>query len=84
MSRAQSVQISSTDSAMRDLNINIDVLEWLGLEFLPHQLTLGRIGIEAHPSFELVIFCSHDTIGEDEEALTPKGKFDEEYGNGKG
>ena len=67
MSRAQSVQVGSTDSAMRDLDIDIDVLEWLGLEFPPHQLTLGGTGIKAHPSFEFVIFCSHRTIGEDDD-----------------
>jgi hypothetical protein len=38
-----------------DLDIDIGLLPGLRLEFLPDHLSLGSLGAETHPTFELVI-----------------------------
>lgn len=58
-STAQSVHIRATDTTVRHSHINICLLPRLGLELLPDHLALGRLRVEAHPAFELVIGGSH-------------------------
>ena len=40
---------------MRDLDINIRLLERLGLKLLPFHIALDRVLIEAQPALELVV-----------------------------
>lgn len=52
---AESVQIGTADTAVSDLDVNIGLLPRLGLKLLPDHLSVGRVLIETHPSFKLVI-----------------------------
>jgi hypothetical protein len=54
-STAQSVKIRATDTTVSDLDIDIGLLPWLRLEFLPDHFSLGGVRAEAYPSFELII-----------------------------
>jgi hypothetical protein len=54
-SRAQSVQIGTADTAVRDLDVDVVFFEGLGLEALPDHLAIHTVGVETHPSFEFVI-----------------------------
>lgn len=60
---AQSVQVRATDTAVRDLDIDIRLLPLFGLKLLPHHVALTRTGIEAHPALELVVGLRHDFLG---------------------
>jgi hypothetical protein len=42
-----------------DLDINIGLLPWLGLELLPDHLALSSLGAQANPAFEFVIGGRH-------------------------
>lgn len=55
--RVKSVDVTSTDTAVSDLDIDICLFERLYVrEFMPHHFAFVGIGIKPHPSFELVIF----------------------------
>lgn len=56
---AKGVQIRATDTAVRDLDIDIGLFPGLRLEFLPDHVALAGAGVETHPSFELVFCLSH-------------------------
>lgn len=40
---------------MADFDIDVRLFPWLWFEFSPNHLAVGRVGIEAEPSFELVV-----------------------------
>lgn len=54
-SGAESVKVAAADTAVRDLDIDVGLLPRLGLKLAPLHLALGRAGIEAKPSFKLVV-----------------------------
>ena len=59
-SASKFVKITSTNSAMRDLDINIVLLPLLGLVLLPLHFALGRLGVFSYPPNKLgiVTHCS--------------------------
>jgi hypothetical protein len=44
---------------MCDLDINVCLLEGLGLESLPYQFARGGFGVKTHPSLEFVVLSRH-------------------------
>lgn len=58
-SAAQGMHIGAADTAMGDLDIDVGLFPWLGLELLPNHLALAGLGTEAHPALELVITLAH-------------------------
>jgi hypothetical protein len=61
-SAAKSVQVRTTDTAVRDLDINIGLFPGLRLKLLPDHLPLASLRVEAHPALELVIGGRHYVI----------------------
>ena len=62
---AKSVQIRTADPAVGDLDVDIGLLPFLGLKLLPDHLAFGRLLVEAHPPFKLVVLshCERDGGG---------------------
>ena len=54
-STAQSMQIRTTDTTMRDLDIDIGFLPLFRLELLPNHVALGGARVKTHPALKLVI-----------------------------
>lgn len=59
---AQSVQVRTTDTTVRDLDIDIGLLPRLRLKLLPNHVTLAGAGIQAHPALEFVVGVSHGDV----------------------
>lgn len=61
----QCVDIGAADSTVRDLDIDVALTPRLGFgEFLPDHLALGRVFVEATPSFEFVVgLACHGDLG---------------------
>lgn len=57
---SQRVEITTADSAMRDLDIDVGLFPWLRLELSPIHVALGGGGVVAQPAFELVVCCHLD------------------------
>jgi len=60
---AKRMQIRTTNTTMRDLDIDIRLLPFLGRKFLPFHISLTGTRIQTHPSFELIFRLRHD-VGE--------------------
>ena len=54
----QSVQITSTNPTVGDLDIDVGFFPCLGLVFLPHHFAIDGIWVLAQPARKLVI-CTH-------------------------
>ena len=51
---AESVQITATNTTVRDFDINVRLFPSLGLVTLPFHFALGGTGVETQPSLKLV------------------------------
>jgi len=56
-SGADGVNVTTADTRVGDFNVDIGLLERLGLELLPDHVALGGLLVETHPSFEFVVLC---------------------------
>lgn len=58
---ADGVNVTTADTGVGDLDVDVGLLKGLGLEFLPDHVALGGLLVETHPSFEFVVLCCrHD------------------------
>ena len=55
----ESVQITATDAAVGDFDIDVGLLPGLGLVALPFHVALDGAGVETEPALE-VVGCGHD------------------------
>lgn len=49
------MQVTPTDTAADNLDIDIGFLPRLGLEFLPDHVAISRSVVQANPAFEFVV-----------------------------
>lgn len=56
---AENVQVAAAHAAVRDADVDVRLLPGLGLELLPLHVTVGRRGVQALPSLELVVLRGH-------------------------
>ena len=59
--RAEGVNVGTADTSVRDLHLNICVLEGLGLEVAPFHVAIGGRGVVGDPAVE-VRSGRHDVI----------------------
>lgn len=54
---SENVNITTADTAVADLDIDIILVEWLWVVALPDHLALSRVLVEAAPAFKLAVAC---------------------------
>jgi hypothetical protein len=53
------MHVGTTDTAVRDLDVDIGFLPRLRLELLPDHVALAGAGVETHPALKLVVGLCH-------------------------
>lgn len=54
-SATESMQVGTTDTAVRDLDVNVAIAPFLWLIRLPLHVTLDRLGVMSQPALEFVV-----------------------------
>lgn len=49
------MQVGTTDTAVRDLDVNVVIAPFLWLIRLPFHVTFGRLGVMSQPALEFVV-----------------------------